>query len=1232
MMKKFLFNLLAGLALISCFSSCGEEEVTYQRDRDPWVFRSVLDEQPRMVTAALNENMYVAYDAQNAGLYKAWKGGVNFDGAVYTTVHGPQPTTKGYAFFAEKVEEPNWRILKDGESYTPEVNYKGHKFQDGQVYFNYQLKTKDGQIIKVSERPEYVENDRGADGLERHFITSDVPEGVQVGYKTSITSLKDVKDYSTSGKFEVKEEKENVYFNGKTISLDGMLLLNSNDETTLTVFYHPGFDATMDQDPKVKSDEDGEEIAYQKGQTLIFNSDCKTCHNEEVQTIGPAYKAVAEKYPFNEDNVAMLAKKVQEGGSGVWGETPMNAHPDLAEEDAKEMVRYIMSLDGEIPAEQEETNEMAGKSSVKLLLDASNSQFDPESEELKPGLATMVYKIEDYNVDFKELEETSQPVLSGVTPTLHVLERKDLGPEGRNVYMVFKGFIDIPETSNYVFRLVSDDGSWLYLKERKIIDNGGFHGPEAKDGEVYLQKGQHPIRVEYVQGGGGATISLQWAKYGDNEFQVVPENLLKYCPDQFKKVVPYIPREKLVRSIPGDQTKLQEVHPSFTLSQARPDDFQPKVGGMDFMSDGSLIVCTWDSVGGVYKLEGVIDNEQPIKVTQIASGLAEPLGLKVVDDEIYVLQKQELTKLIDHDGDGIVDEYETFSDDWQVSSNFHEFSFGLAYKEDHFYAALAIAIMPGGASAQPQIPDRGKVVKISRQDGSVEFIAHGLRTPNGVGIGVNNDVFIADNQGDWLPSSKIVPVKEGAFYGSRAVDFEGTADVEVTPPLVWLPQDEIGNSPTTPLLLNIGRYQNQMIHGEVTHGGVKRVFVEQIDGTYQGAVFRFIQGLEAGVNRMAWGPDGSLYVGGVGSSGNWQDDGKLWYGLQKLTYNDEPVFEPLAIRAKSNGIEVEFTEPIAIDKGHDKETYQIKQWYYKPTEDYGGPKLGLSTLQIKSVNISEDRKKLFLELPGMKEGHVVHFRVVKPFVSENNRELWTTEGWYTMNKIPKDSPGFSNPVQPISNNTLTEKEKQEGWKLLFDGKTTNGWRNYKSDKIGSAWKVKDGMLYLDNKNKKDWQIVDGGDIITDSAYDNYVLELEWKIEKGGNSGVIYHVKEDDKYEYVWQTGPEMQILDNLHHPDGRIEKHRAGDLYDLIQTKFVTVNPAGEWNRARLVSNNGMMEHWLNGYKVVEFDMNADSWNEMIRNSKFKDMPGFGQSQKGHIALQDHGDMVWFRNIKIKEL
>jgi Domain of Unknown Function (DUF1080) len=214
------------------------------------------------------------------------------------------------------------------------------------------------------------------------------------------------------------------------------------------------------------------------------------------------------------------------------------------------------------------------------------------------------------------------------------------------------------------------------------------------------------------------------------------------------------------------------------------------------------------------------------------------------------------------------------------------------------------------------------------------------------------------------------------------------------------------------------------------------------------------------------------------------------------------------------------------------------------------------------------------------------------------------------------------------NNTLTEKEKREGWKLLFDGKSTQGWRNYNSDKIGEAWKIQDESLYLDlsNKEKK------GGDIVTNDEFENYELTYDWKISKCGNSGLIFNVVESERNNYVWQTGPEMQVLDNTCHPDAKIIKHRAGDLYDLISCSTETVKPAGEWNTARIVSNKKHYEFYLNGTKVVEFTMHTPEWQEMIKKSKFKDMPDFGKSTKGHIALQDHGDPVWFRNIKIKSL
>jgi hypothetical protein len=220
-------------------------------------------------------------------------------------------------------------------------------------------------------------------------------------------------------------------------------------------------------------------------------------------------------------------------------------------------------------------------------------------------------------------------------------------------------------------------------------------------------------------------------------------------------------------------------------------------------------------------------------------------------------------------------------------------------------------------------------------------------------------------------------------------------------------------------------------------------------------------------------------------------------------------------------------------------------------------------------------------------------------------------------------------IYTMAQNSLTSKEQKEGWKLLFDGKTTTGWKTFNTNTAAARWKVKDGELFLD---KSVTAQEDRGDLITQAEYENYELSLDWKIDSCGNSGIIFNVKEDPKYSATYLTGPEMQVLDNSCHPDAKIPKHRAGDLYDLIKSNKETVKPAGQWNQARIVSNKGHYEFWLNGNKAVEFTMHTPEWDAMVAASKFKTMPDFGKATKGHIALQDHGDKVSFRNIKIKEL
>jgi len=212
--------------------------------------------------------------------------------------------------------------------------------------------------------------------------------------------------------------------------------------------------------------------------------------------------------------------------------------------------------------------------------------------------------------------------------------------------------------------------------------------------------------------------------------------------------------------------------------------------------------------------------------------------------------------------------------------------------------------------------------------------------------------------------------------------------------------------------------------------------------------------------------------------------------------------------------------------------------------------------------------------------------------------------------------------------TKPAAEDASGWVSLFDGKTTAGWHSYGNTAATGRWKVADGALCVDTTKKGE-----GGDLCTAEEYDNFDFKLEWKISPKGNSGIIFYVNEDTaKYHATYNTGPEMQVLDNDGHPDGKIIKHRAGDLYDLISCSKETVKPVGEWNEAEIKSKDGKLDFYLNGTNVVSTTMWDDNWKTMVAGSKFKSMPGFGIFKKGRIALQDHGNLVWYRNIKIKKL
>lgn len=206
-------------------------------------------------------------------------------------------------------------------------------------------------------------------------------------------------------------------------------------------------------------------------------------------------------------------------------------------------------------------------------------------------------------------------------------------------------------------------------------------------------------------------------------------------------------------------------------------------------------------------------------------------------------------------------------------------------------------------------------------------------------------------------------------------------------------------------------------------------------------------------------------------------------------------------------------------------------------------------------------------------------------------------------------------------NTLTEQEGADGWELLFDGESLDKWRGYRMEDVPDGWAVEDGCIV---------RVGSDGDIITREQFDDFELSLEWKISEGGNSGIFFNVSED--YGHVYESAPEFQVLDNGTHNDGKNTLTSAGSNYGLIAPPEDFTRPVGEFNRAVIRVRGGHVEHHLNGHKLLEYELGGEAWRALVAASKFKDMPGYGKSPMGHIALQDHGDRVYYRNIKIRRL
>jgi hypothetical protein len=206
-------------------------------------------------------------------------------------------------------------------------------------------------------------------------------------------------------------------------------------------------------------------------------------------------------------------------------------------------------------------------------------------------------------------------------------------------------------------------------------------------------------------------------------------------------------------------------------------------------------------------------------------------------------------------------------------------------------------------------------------------------------------------------------------------------------------------------------------------------------------------------------------------------------------------------------------------------------------------------------------------------------------------------------------------------NTLTEQEQADGWELLFDGESLDKWRGFRMEEVPEGWAAEDGCLVCAGG---------GVDLVTRDEFDDFELSLEWKIGEGGNSGIFFNVVED--YDRTYDSGPEFQVLDNSKHNDGKNTKTSAGANYALIAPAEDVTRPIGEFNDVLIRVKGNHVEHYMNGQKLLEYDLGSEAWRELVAASKFSSMPGYGKSPRGHLALQDHGDKVYFRNIKVRKL
>ncbi|MGV8878785.1 MAG: plastocyanin/azurin family copper-binding protein [Sphingobacteriaceae bacterium] len=490
----------------------------------------------------------------------------------------------------------------------------------------------------------------------------------------------------------------------------------------------------------------------------------------------------------------------------------------------------------------------------------------------------------------------------------------------------------------------------------------------------------------------------------------------------FTLLVTFLCMNAAIAQKPSDTTRTQKEGDFFTIRTLPiPADIALEVGGITFLPNDALAVATrrgdvW-IISNPYMKNGMLP-----KYKLFASGLHEALGLNYINGDLYATQRSELTRLRDTDGDGEADEYKTVYS-WPLSGNYHEYAYGpVLDKDGNMVVTLNLGWIGYGESLSKW---HGWMLKLT-PDGKMKPFASGMRSPAGFALNNAGDIFYSENQGDWVGSGSITHVEEGDFVGNpagliwadqpgspvklRKKDIPDTGEPKfdvakrvpgLKTPSVWFPHTILGIS--TSGILNyedkgkMGPFEGQLFVGDQGQSKIMRVSLEKVKGVYQGVVFPFREGFSSGILRMAWGSDGSMFVGMTARG--WGATGKAPYGLQQLVWNEKIPFEIKTIKAQPDGFELEFTAPVEEKTARDAASYAISSFTYEYHHEYGSPVINLADCPLKAIVLSADKRKVRLVIDGMRQGYIHEIKAAGVRSTERFA-LLHNYGYYTLNNFP----------------------------------------------------------------------------------------------------------------------------------------------------------------------------------------------------------------------------------------